>query len=203
MAIDNFEQIKELLNFSEPNTFYFIQILKRRKENPDMRTGVRVINNYYLDSTDDLERLRERILEDCKKHNARAYINLNRLDYEKVALHTMKQVAEYIIQKDYKAVKNAFSTTCGSHHSEKEKRWIIDIDEEFIEQKEMIRKVVEELHTEIKDNSYKILAEITTKSGFHIITNPFNIDKFKKDKRLHFVGDNLIHKNSPTLLYVD
>lgn len=203
MAIDNFEPIKELLDFSEPNTFYFIQILKRRKENPDMRTGVRVINNYYLDSIEDLERLRERILEDCKKHNARAYINLNRLDYEKVALHTMKQVAEYIIQKDYKAVKNAFSTTCGSHHSEKEKRWIIDIDEEFIEQKEMIRKVVEELHAEIKGNSYKILAEITTKSGFHIITNPFNIDKFKKDKRLNFVGDNLIHKNSPTLLYVN
>ena len=203
MTIDNFEPIKELLDFSEPNTFYFIQILKRRKENPDMRTGVRVINNYYLDSIEDLERLRERILEDCKKHNARAYINLNRLDYEKVALHTMKQVAEYIIQKDYKAVKNAFSTTCGSHHSEKEKRWIIDIDEEFIEQKEMIRKVVEELHAEIKGNSYKILAEITTKSGFHIITNPFNIDKFRKDKRLYFVGENLIHKNSPTLLYVN
>jgi len=204
MAIDNFDQIRELLDFSEPNTFYFIQILKRRKENPEMRTGVRVINNYYVYELDDLNKLREKILDDCEKHNARAYINLNRLDLEKIALHTMKQITEYILQKDFKAVKNAYSTACGNHHSQNDKRWIVDIDEEFVEQKEMIKKVIEELHTEIKGSNYKILAEIKTKSGFHIITNPFNLDKFKKDKRLFFFsGDNLVHKNSPTLLYVN
>ena len=87
---DNFDQINTLLDFSEQNTFYFIQILKRRKENPDMRTGVQVIDNFYVYGPNDLEKLREKIVERCVKHNARAYINLNRLELEKVALYTAK-----------------------------------------------------------------------------------------------------------------
>jgi len=207
MTVDNFKQISELLDFSEKDTFYFIQILKRRKENPDMKTGVRVINNYYLYSPEDLEKTREKILEDCTKHNARAYINLNRLDLEKIALHTMKQITELIIQGDFRAVKNAYATACGNHHSEKAKRWIIDIDAEILEHKDTIRELVQSLHTEIKGNDYKILAEIPTRSGVHLISNPFNMQKFRdiiclkakstKDPLLKMD----IHKNSPTLLY--
>jgi hypothetical protein len=204
MAIDNFSKIKDLLEFENPNSFYFIQILKRRKENPEMRTGVRVINNYYVYSLEDLDKLREKIVEDCQKHNARAYINLNRLDLQKVALHTLKQITDYILQKDYKSVKNAYATVCGNHHSQDDKRWVIDIDEDVLEHKDLIREVITELHTEIKGNNYKILAEIPTKSGVHLITNPFNLAKFRDDKRVRLIlpAENTVHKNSPTLLYV-
>jgi hypothetical protein len=203
MPVNNFPQISTLLDFENEKSFYFVQILKRRKENPEMKTGVRVINNYYLYSQQDLEKLKERIIEDCVKHNARAYINLNRLDIEKIALYATKLSMEYIIQGDHRAVKNAYATACGSHHSEKNKRWVIDIDEEYLPIKEEIRSIIEELHTEIKGNNYRILAEIPTKSGVHILTNPFNMMKFREIALEKFGSTSLdIHKNSPTILYV-
>jgi hypothetical protein len=207
--VDNFKLISQLLDFSEQNTFYFIQILKRRKENPEMKTGVAVIDNFYVYNDQDLEKLREKIVDRCSKHNARAYINLNRLDLEKVALFTMKQMMDYIILGDFKAVKNAYATACGSHHSEKSKRWVIDIDAEFLERKEEIYKIVDELHKEIPKTNYKILAEVPTKSGVHIITNPFNMEKFRKIvmERATSPEDPIlkmdVQKNSPTVLYIN
>jgi hypothetical protein len=206
---DNFELIAKLLDFSEQNTFYFVQILKRRKENPEMPTGVRVINCYYLYSEADLEKLRSKIVEDCTKYNARAYINLNRLDLQKVAMHTMKQIVDYVILGDYRAVKNAYATACGSHHSEKQKRWVIDIDEDFLDRKEEIRQIVEKLHAEIPNTGYKILAEIPTRSGVHLISNPFNMEKFRNviSQRVSSQDDSLlkvdVQKNSPTVLYIN
>ena len=205
---DNFDQINTLLDFSEPNTFYFIQILKRRKENPDMRTGVQVIDNFYVYTLNDLEHLREKIVERCTKHNARAYINLNKLELEKVAFYTAKQIMDYIILKDYRAVKNAYAAVCGSHHSEKSKRWVIDIDAEFLERKDEIRQIIEKLHEEVTKSKYKILAEVPTKSGVHIITNPFNMEKFRSilTQRAISPTDPIlsmdVQKNSPTVLYI-
>jgi hypothetical protein len=206
--VDNFKLIHELLDFSEQGTFYFLQILKRRKENPEMRTGTSVVDNFYIYSPEDLEKLREKIVERCTKHNARAYINLNRLDLEKIAMYTVKQSMDYIIQGDFKAVKNAYATACGSHHSEKSKRWVIDIDAEFLERKDEIRKIVEDLHGEITKNKYKILAEVPTKSGVHLITNPFNMEKFRYivSERATSPSDPIlkmdVQKNSPSVLYI-
>jgi len=204
---DNFNLVTNLLDFENEKSFYFIQILKRRKENPDMKQNVRVINNYYIYSKEDLEKMKPRIVEDCEKHNARAYINLNRLDTEKIALYSLKITTDYIIQGDFKAVKNAYSTACGSHHSEKNKRWVVDIDENALHLKYDIRRIIAELHEEIKGNNYKILEEVPTRSGIHIITNPFNMQKFReimlaKGKvDYNYVGID-VHKNSPTILYL-
>lgn len=204
---DNFHLIEPLLDFSVPNTFYFIQILKRRKDNPGLKTDVQVIDNLYLYDGGDLSKLREKIIDRCTRNNARAYISLNRLDLEKIALQTMRKVADLIIQKDYKAVKNAYSSSCGTYHSENEKRWVVDIDSDVVHLKDEIRKVIEDLQSEIKGHNYKILAEIPTRSGIHLISNPFNMHLFKKimAERAN-PGDPAylkvdIQKNSPTILY--
>ena len=42
----------------------------------------------------------------------------------------------------------------------------------------------------------KFIAEVKTKSGWHLITKPFNIQKFKEK-----YPDIDVHKNNPTLLY--
>lgn len=193
---DNFEIVKPLLEFDEPNTFYFIQVIKRRKENPDMSIGTAIMDNFYIYEAADLDRIKEKIIERCIKHNARAYINLNKLNLEKVALFTLKQATDLIIQGQFKAVKNAYATACGNHHSQDDKRWVVDIDEEDLGRLPEIRSEIEKLHDEITKNRYKILAEIPTKTGVHIITNPFNMkafgDKFSKID---------VHKNSPTLVY--
>jgi hypothetical protein len=198
---DNFEQIEKLLDWSIPGTFYFVQILKRRKENPEMKTGTAVIDNFYIYNDTDLSKLKERIVERCTKHNARAYINLNRLDLEKVAMYTAKQTMDYIIAKDFKSVKNVYATVCGSHHSETDKKWIIDVDEDILPLKEEIIKIVNNLHLEIPQKDYRIIAEIQTRTGVHLISNPFNMEKFRVEaSKILLVVD--IQKNSPTILFI-
>ena len=200
MTRDNFQLIKPLQDFTDPKTFYFIQILKRRKENPEMKSGQSVVDNFYLYTEEDLDKLRDRLVERCEKHNARAYINLNRLDLEKIALYTQKEIIDLIIQQNFKAVKNAYATACGNHTSETNKRWVVDIDEEQLHLLPDIRNLIGQLHSEIPGNKYRILAEIPTKSGVHIISEPFNMKKFSDT--LGTSGPILVHKNSPTILYV-
>lgn len=198
---DNFKQIDELLDWSSQNTFYFVQILKRRKENPEMTTGTAVIDNFYIYNDTDLSKLKSRIVERCEKHNARAYINLNRLDLEKVAMYTAKQTMDYIIAKDFKSVKNVYATVCGSHHSETDKKWIIDVDEDILPLKEEIIKIVNNLHSEIPHKDYRIIAEIPTRTGVHLISNPFNMEKFRVEASKILLAID-VQKNSPTCLYI-
>lgn len=199
--IDNFASIEKLLDFSLPNTFYFIQILKRRKENPEMKTNVSVIDQYYIYGPGDLEKLQEKIHDRCHKYNARAYINLNRLDLEKIAQYTVKQTMDYIIAGDFKSVKNAYATVCGSHHSEKAKRWIIDVDTKNTGILDIVYKVIVDLQKENPKQAYKILGTIPTVNGYHIISNPFNLDKFQKKLKELDMEHIQCQKNSPTLLY--
>jgi len=197
---NNFNKIKELLNFDNENTFFFIQILQRRKENPEMKKGSRVIDNFYIYSKEDLDKLESRIIESTTKYNARAYINLNKLDLENIALHTQKKIIDLMIQKEYKAIKNAYATVCGKHTSEKSKRWIVDIDKNELIFKEEIVNIINELHKLTKKQDYKILAEIPSRTGLHIISNPFNVKIFG-DKMLELGIKIDIQKNSPTILY--
>ena len=66
---NNIELIEPLLDFTLPNTFYFVQILKRRKENPEMKSNTSVIDNFYLYGPNDLAKLMPKIIEKCEKHN--------------------------------------------------------------------------------------------------------------------------------------
>ena len=200
--IDNIKFISDLLQFSSQNDFYMIQILKRRKENPTMTTGTKVIHVYYLYSKDDLEKLSTKIIEDCKSHNARAYINLNRLDAQNIALRTMGLMVDYMAKGDFHACKNAYSTACGNFTSEKVKRWVVDLDPEHRPFRTKIIELVKELTVEIGHN---VIAILPTKNGCHVISEPFNLDKFNKQAKLILEDEKLIpaiHKNSPTILYI-
>ena len=42
----------------------------------------------------------------------------------------------------------------------------------------------------------KVIINIPTKSGYHLITTPFNLQQFKEE-----YPDIDVHKNNPTLLY--
>lgn len=196
-SVDNFSLISGMLDFSVPNTMYFIQILQRRKDNPEMNKDVRVINNYYIYTHADMIKLKNKIVEDCTKYNARAYINLNRLDTEKIGLYTQKIIADFLINKQYAQIKNAYASACGNHHSEPNKKWVVDIDskdEDFIQS---VIDYIYHLYTEAKTKN-SILAKIPTKNGVHLICEGFRMDHFSKQ----FPGMT-VNKNAPTILYIN
>ena len=93
-----------------------------------MSTGQAVLDNFYLYNPDDLERMKEKIIDRCAKHNARAYINLNKRSYYKASLNMLAKVTNQILAQDYKGVNRAYDSVVGNMASQGEKMWIVDVD---------------------------------------------------------------------------
>lgn len=215
--IKNFKLLEPLLEFDNPGDCYLIQFLKRRKDNPEMTRNMVNVDNLFIYSLDEYREKEELIIDIAQRHNARAYIRVNRRNTEKLALETMVKVSKLILSKDYKSVKNAYLSTAGEFNSEPIKRWIVDVDRHdwmfdwsYQSYAEKIKKYIRELHDQCNLNSkqgvYKILTEVKTKNGIHIITNPFNLKEFSKYFEWHKLIRNPepmpdIHKDNPTILY--
>jgi hypothetical protein len=207
---DNIEQIRKLLLFEENSKdFYFLQIMKRRKDNPDLDKDMVIIKNYYIESSEQLHKFIPRIIDTCNFENARAYIRLNKRNYNKLGLQMIKRVADYIASGNERALKNVFDSVAGEFHSDDNKTWVVDVDwkdfegltltdhskmvEGNIQLQNLISRI-EELQIETGRES--MCEMIPTKNGFHIITHPFNLQKFKLD--YWFID---VHKDNPTILY--
>ena len=198
--INNFNQIRELLDFSNPDTYYFLQILKRRKDNPDMDKDMIVIDDIFIYSMEQFNRMENEIITTCNAHNARAYFRLNKRSLKKTAMQMLKRVTDLIISENYKSVKNAYSSVSGEFHSDEDKKWLVDIDN-FDNTKlgESLRAHAMWQNLEIlqKETGREPMMEIIpTKNGIHIVTRPFNLQKFKQ-----LYPDRDVHKDNPVILY--
>lgn len=199
--IDNFKLIKENLKFETEDDFYHLQILKRKKEHPELGSNSYVVKTYYVTSTDYLETKKEEIIHLCNFHNARACINLNRRSFEKMAFHTLRKVTDQIMNKDYRSTRKVYESVCGSHSNELDKKWIVDIDTKNISAVTYAVEVMGLCDPLIGIETIYMIVE--TKNGFHLITRPFNTKQFQEyytQKNVHECPD--IHKNNPTILYI-
>jgi len=201
--IDNFDKIKPLLEFpKQGDSFYFIQVLQRKKDHVGVRLGgsnnnSRLIKAYHVSSIEKLDIHKEEMIKLAELFNARIGINLNPRSFEKTAFQLLEKVAHQMQNKNFYDVRKAYDSVCGNYHAEMDKRWIIDIDTKDAQDIQNIWVCIEQLHDVIENRDYKILAEIPTKNGVHFITNPFNLDAFSK-----LYPKIEVHKNNPTLLYM-
>lgn len=190
--IDNFEQIKSYLDFESSDVFYYVQIIKRKKENPVLKVNNYMIKSYTIKSIDYLDLKKEEIITLCKLHNARAYINLNKRSFEKCAYHSMKKLTDVILAKSFVSAKKVFDSVASSHSSDKEKKWLIDVDDMDFPSPLMMTHI----DHNCKPYGNKIMGVIRTVNGCHLITKPFNIVQFREK-----YPDVEVKKNSPTLLF--
>lgn len=203
MVTDNFQQIADILRLREDiitdDTFFFLQIVKRKKDNPELESHRHLIDSWYIKDADHLVKYKDRIIEQCEKNNARAYFRLNKRSYEKVALQTLALVAQNIAAGNYD-IKNCYEKCAGLYHSDEDKTWVVDIDYDknsVVQTNQMmrIRRDIAALVNETGRDSTTYL--VPTKNGIHIITRPFNVQRFKE-----MWPDVDIHKDNPTILYV-
>lgn len=180
--INNFNLIRPHLTYNNTGDFYFMQILKRRKENPGMDKDSKVIDNFYIYSIDTFDRLQERIVDLCVHNNARAYLRLNIRNDKKIAFQVLKKVTDLIVSEQYRAINSIYQSTCGEFHSDENKTWVIDIDNTDESYLQQVTDIINRLHKDIikPGKEYKIKLTLPTKNGFHIITNPFNSSLFEK-----------------------
>lgn len=204
--IDNKELIKPLLTFPHKDSFYFVQILQRKKDHKGTAIGgsnnnSRLIKAYYITSVEKLDIHWEEMVKLAELFNARVSINLNPRSFEKTAFALLQKVANQMGNKDFYNVRKAYDSVCGIYQDEQDKRWLIDIDEEDLDKVDKIRQYVNLAHLSMSQHErakdYKILAEIPSKSGIHIITNPFNLANFATQW-----PSISIHKNNPVNLWI-
>jgi len=184
--IDNFGIIKPLLNFVDDGDFYRIQIIKRKKDNPEFSSS-KVIKTHYIENIDHLDYLYDDIKKMCSLFNARAYIDVQRRNHNDVSFVMMSLLANRIQSKQMIQI-HLFDKAVGATKS-REKRWVIDIDS-----KEPIDDMISTIN-DISPVENKIEAVIPTKNGFHLITKPFNVKLFN-------VANVDVKKNNPTILFI-
>ena len=201
--IDNINTIKRLLNFENEGDFYMLYVFKRKKDQPegerDNHQSVRTIKTYCVDSVEYLEKRYDEIKQLCEMFRARAYIHVQKQNHKDVSLNMMVALAQRIQDGNLKQ-KGLFDSVVGQLKTH-EKRWIVDIDNvstdsfAHAEYYTSMRKYINELQEDAgKDKS---MTFVKTKSGFHIITQPFNVMKFKEK-----YPEIDIQKKNPTLLYL-
>lgn len=203
--VDNFEQISKLLKFDSKDIFYYIQIWKRRKDNPGMAKDVVVIQNFYVDNMDYFNKLEVTIKEVCDLNNARAYIRLNRRNYQKVAMLANFKMAELIKNENYRPIKGVYDSACGTYCGEKPKWWHIDVDSDNtgIVDPSTVSEITDLIMRVQKTRGTLATEPLTLPSvnGYHLITRPFDLLLFLEKYRERCGKSVDVHKDNPVLLY--
>ena len=195
--INNKEQIKGLLNFSEPGDFYMLYVMKRKKDQPegerDNHQSVRVIRSYCIKSIEQLDKRWEEIVMMCEMFKARAYIHVQKQNHRDVSLNMMVALAQRIQDGNHEQ-QSLFDSVVGQIKTY-EKRWVVDVDTSDFHAVTEVVKYIQWMLREVEPTD-AVQAIIPTKSGWHLITSKFNVMEFKKQ-----FPDIDIQKKNPTLLY--
>lgn len=242
--VDNFEQIEKFLTFTEPGDCYYVQLLRRQADDPLIdgkkdpkyhgNMHSRSIKDYFIKSVDQLKDVKEDIITLCKTFNVRAYIRLNKRNYKHMALAMLKHISEQVycgqtFSSPLHLVASAAGMACAAG---KNKTWIVDIDQEYLQFKDAIYDMMllcapyfaeyeEWCNRKLGDRKAfieKTFTEIPTKNGLHIIARPFHTEQFSElwhnyatANGLTVTKDNAyiltmpppdLHKDNPTILYV-
>jgi hypothetical protein len=192
--INNLELIKPLLNFDNEDDFYMLYIFKRKKDQPegerDNHQSVRTIRSYCISSIEQLEKRYDEIIQLCEMFKARAYIHIQKQNHKDVSLDMMVDLAQRIKSGQHQQ-QNLFDSVVGQMKTY-EKRWIVDIDTTD----EIVRGDIGVFINGLRPEGYKCICKIPTKNGYHLITDRFDVQEFKK-----IYPEIDIQKKNPTLLY--
>lgn len=194
MSIDNLQNIKSLLEFSESGDFYMLYVLKRKKDQPvgekDNHQSVRNIKSYSIESLEYLDKRWPEVKQLCELFKARAYIHIQKQNHSDVAHEMMVTLAKRIKLGHWKQ-SNLFDSTVGKIPT-RETRWIVDIDTKCSDSILEIRQFLQKL----RPIGEKVISEIITKNGCHLICHRFDLSNFKKEY------PNIdVKKKNPTLIY--
>lgn len=204
MPVNNLELIRPLLNFSDPDKFYYIQLLLRKKDSTEDKPNLinnnsRVIRNYFVSNEEYLDFYFKEMIDLCDVTGARAGIRLNRRSWRRLWWKHERKLMEIGEEERYQATPKAFSAVAGKFSAEgKTKTWIVDVDAEDLEIMSL-DEIKDKIESITQPEGQKVIAEIPSKTGWHLITRPFNLQAWRDIKTIPKLA---IHKDNPTNLYI-
>ena len=209
---DNYKEIyKYMFNLGIANTraegtlsdlFFDVQLIRRGKDHPNLPAANYTFKAYYFDSLEGFEKAYQEIKTCCDIFELRAYVSVNAKSKTEASKKTCERYAHDSVTNDFRKPWKDFSSVCGGLDGA-EKRWVVDVDEceNETDTCEYADKVVDLIR--LCDTGYPdpVVTSIPTKSGYHIITHPFNLKQFNDfcEKNCIIVPD--VKKNHITLLY--
>lgn len=205
--VDNFSKISECIKsvlqeipneYSSNDVYFHCQIIRRSKDNNGEGSNSRLIKAFQIDSEHPIEHYEEHIKKMCEDENARAYINLSPKSKHQTAVRMLNELADCFQKNDFNYLNRLWNSAAGKVGAIR-KLWVIDVDYEDgrpMYSPSHLKWYIDN-ECEPLNGESKIFADIPTKNGMHIITRPFNLQKFK----LNFPVID-VHKNNPTVLYV-
>lgn len=206
-TVDNFDLVSKIIQFNSSDDFYYVEIIKRKKDNPTDAFRYRQFIKYYvITSVQQLQSLKQEIMQLCQNNNARAYILLNPRSASQVAAYTSILKKRFAQRgKGYGKYRgHEFEFAAGQHKENWESRPISFID---------IDSTDTRIFAKVKDilNMYGIqpTAEYKTPNGgLHIIVPDkkakyIDFSSFDNGKHLGKYATVHFNMDSPTLLYSD
>ena len=202
--VNNFDLFRDkLISQLNENEFCFIQVLVRRKDGHN-ESGVsgnnhnRLIKFYTIKNINEYDRFIDEIKLLCHVFNARAYIHPTKRNFIEVANELFRIFAKIYTDQNYSNLKRCYSTACGRSFVKKDKKYIIDLDDEYASD-DKIKEITEFINNKCAPlNIKKTLYMVPTVHGIHLICKPFNTATFLNEYK------NIdIHKNNPSLLYYE
>ena len=174
--IDNKEQIKDLLLFkNDGDTYYYLQLIKRRKDNPGMKKSEMKLGSGFITSLEKFEDLYEIFKERANIENCRIYISLAPRSLKKFTGLCLIEYGKRIANESYQSSWRIPDQVALMKETIKTKdlgcsgRWVIDIDSPEQEYKMELYDFI---------SSYtKVLKVLFTPGGYHLIIEPFNYRK--------------------------
>ena len=174
MRLENVVKIQPLLEVGK-DSYYFVQILKRRKDEGNEGLGVSELCVWqrFIDKPETLENLKQEIQELCTIYNARAYIELNPRSLERWSIELARRLLDRISLHDFTSVQRLPNKVALSEETVKtrglekidRRRWMLDVDE----------KTTIPVAEKWADNlGIRRVANIPTLSGAHLIIESFN-----------------------------
>lgn len=173
--IDNYTNIKSHLCF-EGGVFYYLQVLQRKKDNPELSWMTREIYSRFIKSSEDFDNTYEVSKKIADLYNARVYIDLSPGSFEKLTFLTLKELSTRIYNKSYQDIFKLFDKLAPLDEVKIKdgKKWMIDVD-----YKKGTKEHYNIINYLIKHIS--ITGEVGTLGGVHLITKPFNYKLEFKD----------------------
>lgn len=198
MVVDNFDMMKDYMEFNKPDDVYFVQIIKRWKDNKDKpnadawkanakadgsyHAGAQYIQHYLVHSFDELKKLKPEIVKLAQYNNARAYISINSRSQSQTEAYLPKFTAGKSANDP--RVKHAEAILYGMPKSgpawrNERFKVLLDIDAAKSATAKMTNgknvNVWDETEKRLKDLNIKVAAKYETPSGgLHLILNNKN-----------------------------
>lgn len=206
--VDNFSKIEKLLvfNTNKKDIYYFIQVIQRKKDNPDLGKSEICRGRWYITSIKELNLFKNWIIKTCTEYNGRAYISLTPRSLEKLGKKCLLEYSKRVTIGDYNNIfsiphKSALSDyTIQSRGVIDRPRWVIDLDYDNIEFSDKISSF-------LTKTGVKLVSDIKTPGGFHKIIEAFNINsisKYRKGKTDDYLVDEVeftLRKECNTILF--